>query len=179
MSSLKIPSSPTPVPDMRKDTNLPQSDFGGPQIAAKSAWSQHAYIAENCNKINKNIKNVPKMAQKIEIFRIKKTQKCMKKIQNCCNSFKICHGQCPPLCPHFLSCLTSALVWLPSPQARPGDTFKRFAFQSHSHVVYNINPFITHAHAGIILCSTQIILSMSYWGRILQAIQDILFALVR
>ena len=54
----------TSYSDMRKDTNLPRSNFGGPQIAAKSAWSRHIYIVKICHKINKNCKNVPKMAKK-------------------------------------------------------------------------------------------------------------------
>jgi hypothetical protein len=94
--------------------------------------------------------------------------------------------------PHFLSCLTNALVWLITPHyswkcscvsltSGPTRGHRNFClmlpahsnilhFNLISHVVYNINPFISHAHAGIILCSTQIIFLMSYWGRILQAI---------
>ena len=45
--------------DMWKDTNLQQSDFGGPQIATKSAWSLHVYIPKNFTQKIKNGSNVP------------------------------------------------------------------------------------------------------------------------
>ena len=44
---------------MRKDTNLPQTDFGGPQFVTKSVWSQHDYIIQMFNKIDQNCKNIP------------------------------------------------------------------------------------------------------------------------